>query len=126
MHLTEFYQEYGRIIDIAATLLGGGIVVRVYHWIKNKGKREVAIDDHLEELNKTSKELNQKIEDQRKRIDELREMATENKEAHEKIDMQIKQLQEYKQDTKENTKAVVELSNQIEGLIRQMEKNNGD
>lgn len=125
MHLSEFYHEYGRVIDTIGTLIGGGFLVRLYYWIKHKGEEEVRVDTYLDGLNETTKELKRSIKDQSDRIDRLQQLANGTSKQQEKIEVQIEQLQEYKEDTKENTKAVVELSKQIEGLVKQIKKNNG-
>lgn len=126
MHLSEIYQEFGNIIDIAAVLLGGGILVQLYHSIKGKGRREEHVDQHIDSLQKTSKHLKESIQSLKDDVSHLRTLVNDNSVQQESIKAQIEQLQSIAEDTKENTKAVQELSFQIERLIEHVDINNGD
>jgi len=126
MHLSEFYQEFGHIIDTVALLLGGGFVVKLYYSIKGKGRREENVDQHIDSLQKTSRHLKESIQSLKDDVSHLRTLVNDNSAQQESIKTQIDQLQDIAEDTKENTKAVQELSFQIERLIEHVDINNGD
>ena len=126
MHLSEFYQEFGHIIDTVALLLGGGSVVKLYYSIKGKGRREENVDQHIDSLQKTSRHLKESIQSLKDDVSHLRTLVNDNSSQQESIKAQIDQLQNVAEDTQENTKAVQELGFQIERLIEHIDMNNGD
>ena len=124
MYLSEFYQEFGHIIDTVALLLGGGFVVKLYHSIKGKGRREENVDQHIDALQKTSRHLKESIQSLKDDVSHLRTLVNDNSAQQESIKAQIDQLQKVAEDTQENTKAVQELGFQIERLIEHIDMNN--
>lgn len=123
MHLDQ-------VTYLVGMFLGGGIAVRLYYFIKGRGKREQSVDSVLDTLDSETSRLTDKLDRLREEISKYNDVSNETRQRQETIATKVKSLKEgidgVRDDTKDNTRAVMELSAEVKKLNKQLsEKDKG-